>query len=106
MTLADGNIYALPMINDCYLCSLPVKMWIYQPWLDALGMEAPQTTEKLYLVLKAFKEGDPNGNGLADEIPLVAATSGWYSSIEGYIMNAFIYDDLKKITFTNVKKEN
>ena len=39
-------------------------------WLDALGLEVPTTLDEWYTVLKAFKEEDPNGNGLADEIPL------------------------------------
>lgn len=43
---------------------------LYQPWLDALGLDMPTNTQELYDVLKAFKEGDPNGNGKADEIPL------------------------------------
>ena len=33
---------------------------IRQDWLDAVGMEAPATTEELYKVLKAFKENDPD----------------------------------------------
>ena len=43
---------------------------IYQPWLDALNLEMPETTEELYDVLVAFKTKDPNGNGEADEIPM------------------------------------
>ena len=43
---------------------------IYQPWLDALNLEMPETTEELYNVLVAFKTQDPNGNGEADEIPM------------------------------------
>ena len=35
-------------------------------WFDALGLNAP-TTEELRDVLIAFRDGDPNGNGKADE---------------------------------------
>lgn len=49
---------------------------IRQDWLDALGLEAPKTLDDWYNVLKAFKEQDPNGNGIADEIPL-AVTWSW-----------------------------
>ena len=38
-------------------------------WLDLLGLEAPETLDEWYDVLKAFKTKDPNGNGLEDEIP-------------------------------------
>ncbi len=47
------------------------KAYIRKTWLDALGLEIPKTQEEFYNVLKRFKEDDPNGNGLADEIPLV-----------------------------------
>ena len=47
------------------------KAYIRKTWLDALGLEIPTTQEEFYNVLKRFKEDDPNGNGLADEIPMV-----------------------------------
>ena len=47
-----------------------------QDWLDKLNLEAPKTTEDLYNVFKAIKEGDPNGNGEADEIPFAVRTNG------------------------------
>lgn len=86
ITAPDGNIYALPSINDCYHCSMAQKMWIYKPWLDKLGLDVPTTTDELYTVLKAFKDKDPNGNGKADEVPLTGAPrgSGWYSSIDAF----------------------
>jgi hypothetical protein len=51
----------------------------------------PTTTDELYEVLKAFKEGDPNGNGIADEIPLLGATTGWNALPTNFLMNAFAY---------------
>ena len=45
---------------------------IRKDWLDKLGLEIPETMEDWYTVLTAFKNGDPNGNGKKDEIPLVA----------------------------------
>lgn len=95
MTSQDGNIYALPMVNECYHCSLSQKMWIYQPWLDKLGLQMPTTTDEFYNVLKAFKERDPNGNNKADELPLMtSATLGWYADIDDFLMNSFIYNDV------------
>lgn len=35
-------------------------------------MEIPTTLEEYYNYLVAVKEKDPNGNGIADEIPLSA----------------------------------
>lgn len=92
ITMPDGNIYSLPSVEGgCYHCRYQKKMWIYQPWLDALDLEMPTTTEEFYQVLKAFKEQDPNGNGQADEIPLMGATDGWNTDPIEFIMNAFIY---------------
>lgn len=41
-------------------------------------------------MLVAFKTQDPNGNGVADEIPLAGATTGWNTSIHDFLMNAFV----------------
>lgn len=89
-TAPDGNIYGLPEVNVCYHCSLAAKMWIYQPWLDKLGLTMPTTTEEFRAVLQAFKTGDPNGNGRADEIPLASTPVGWNSTLDIFLMSAFI----------------
>jgi putative aldouronate transport system substrate-binding protein len=44
--------------------------YINQAWLDAVGKEIPTTVEELTDVLIAFRDGDPNGNGVADEFPM------------------------------------
>ncbi|MCE5259323.1 MAG: extracellular solute-binding protein [Chloroflexi bacterium] len=90
-SLADGKMYSLPHINDCYHCNLSQKAWIYKPWLDKLGLEVPTTTDELYTVLKAFKEQDPNGNGIADEVPWSGAQTGsWHAALDQFIMNSFV----------------
>lgn len=98
ITAPDGNIYALPIFNECYHCMFAQKFWINAEWLDKLNLEKPTTTDELYTVLKAFKEQDPNGNGKADEIPLTGAPNKyvWNGNIDAYLMNAFIYNDNDK----------
>ncbi len=70
VTATDNHIYAVPQ-------RMPLRpktramMYINQNWLDNLGLDLPTTTEEYFQVLKAFKEQDPNGNGKADEIPLI-----------------------------------
>ena len=91
MTMLDGTIYSLPDINDCFHCAYSQKMWIYQPWLDKLGLEMPATTGEFKDVLIAFRDRDPNGNGIQDEIPLSGAISGYGTGVDGFIMNAFVY---------------
>ncbi len=92
-TAPDGNIYGLPAINDCYHCQYSQKMWINTKWLDNLGLAMPTTTDEFYEAMKAFKEKDPNGNGIADEIPLSGTEKGWHGNVDGFLMNAFIYND-------------
>jgi putative aldouronate transport system substrate-binding protein len=64
----DGKIWYLPMKLPAYM-SIRDIIAINKTWLEKLNLKAPTTTEELYQVLKAFKERDPNGNGIADEIP-------------------------------------
>jgi putative aldouronate transport system substrate-binding protein len=64
----DGKIWGLPHRQAFRPQNYAVWM-INQNWLNKLGLGMPTTTEELYTVLKAFKTRDPNGNGIADEIP-------------------------------------
>ena len=94
MVMSDGNIYAIAQFGECYHCTLGQKMWINRAWLDSLGLDTPRTTEEFYQVLKAFKERDPNGNGVADEIPLAGAIKGWWTKVDGFLISAFTYTDI------------
>lgn len=62
-------------------------LFIRQDWLDTLGLEQPETIEDWYEVLTAFKNEDPNGNGIQDEIPLsgIDLASGLFS----YLLSAY-----------------
>lgn len=90
LTQIDGKIYSVPDVNECYHCTHAQKMWVYQPWLDKLGLEVPETTDEFEQMLIAFKTQDPNGNGQADEIPLSGNVS-WHGSLAEYLMNPFVY---------------
>ncbi|GIQ63296.1 sugar ABC transporter substrate-binding protein [Paenibacillus cisolokensis] len=93
ITAPDGNIYALPHVNECFHCWYSQKLWINKGWLDKLGLKLPTTTEEYYEVLKAFKTGDPNGNGQQDEIPLTGAFNTWHAIPANFLMNSFIYNN-------------
>ncbi|MFI3206568.1 MAG: hypothetical protein R3Y33_04930 [Clostridia bacterium] len=92
LVMPDGNIYSLfdGMVSNVHVTT-STRMWIYTPWLDALDLEMPTTTDEYYDVLTAFKEDDPNGNGIADEIPLAGAMTGWNLDPTEFIMNSFVY---------------
>ena len=47
------------------------NLMINKSWLEKLGLEVPKTWDDLTKVLTAFKNDDPNGNGEADEIPML-----------------------------------
>jgi putative aldouronate transport system substrate-binding protein len=90
ITSPDGKIYGLPAVfTDDYHMTMRQKFWINRAWLDKLGLAMPTTAEEFYRVMKAFKEGDPNGNGLADEIPMTGAKRH-LEDLALWIMNAFV----------------
>ncbi len=70
-TASDGHIYYIPgTLAQVDQKNLPsMGFFIRQDWLDKLNLETPKTVEDYYNVLKAFREQDPNGNGIKDEIP-------------------------------------
>ena len=92
-TAPDGNIYGLPQLIECYHCSYANKMWVNTKWLKALNLEVPKTTDEYKAMLEAFKTKDPNGNGMADEVPLSGSTEDYGVRVIPYLMNGFIYDD-------------
>lgn len=47
------------------------NLMINKSWLEKLGLDVPKTWDDLTKVLTAFKNDDPNGNGEADEIPML-----------------------------------
>lgn len=98
-TSGDGHVWAFPSYQETITNATYARMWVYQPWLEALSIEAPTTTEEFYDMLAAFKTQDPNGNGQADEIPLLGCdiSSGAYgASAWEYLMNAFQHVTSKK----------
>ncbi|GAA5003584.1 extracellular solute-binding protein [Actinopolymorpha pittospori] len=90
LTATDGNIYSMPSVNDCFHCACGnQRMWIYQPWLEKLGLDMPTNLDELEEVLKAFKTGDPNGNGKADEVPLMSTID---DPLDTFFMSSFMYN--------------
>ncbi|MBE7040746.1 MAG: extracellular solute-binding protein [Ruminococcaceae bacterium] len=73
ITASDGNIYYIPFIPGG---DLSQGWFVRQDWLDKLGLKAPTNAEEMYTVLKAMKTQDPNGNGLADEVPYFETEKG------------------------------
>ena len=54
----------------------------------ALNLETPKNVDELTEVFRAFKTGDPNGNGEADEIPLEMGLDTGFNGIR-YMLTLF-----------------
>ena len=72
---ADGKIYTVPGGAATGKRSVnwhnTYNHWlsINQTWLTNLDLEVPTTPNEFLEVLRAFRDDDPNGNGIKDEIP-------------------------------------
>ena len=85
----EGHWYGFPMVaSDDTIYEM---MFINQTWLDKLGLEMPKTWDDFINVLTAFKTQDPNGNGIADEIPMMGAAGFARSNTPNWIINNFTH---------------
>ena len=95
-TTDNGGFYAMPLYTGFdYMDHLQNAMYINKEWLDTLELEVPTNIEELEAVLKAFKNKDPNGNGIDDEIPMMG------KGIANYVINAYQYYDTEYIADVN-----
>lgn len=87
ITSSDGNIYFYPTIQNDFI---GMGLYINVEWLEALGLEKPNTPEEFKDVLIAFRDKDPNGNGIADEIPF-SCEKLWSTATDTFsaLMSAF-----------------
>lgn len=119
-TSEDGKIYGIPKYMN-FKPQVGSRQYINKQWLDALGLEIPETLEELTTVLKAFAEQDPNGNGEADEIPfsfdngehidgnlvpynfmhsygnIISSLNTGYYVDDGVVKNYFLEDEFKEL---------
>ncbi len=96
-TSNDGNMYALPSVNDCYHCVYSGgRAFYYAPFLRDSGKELPKTTEEFKEYLTYLRDGDPNGNGQNDEVPLAfnsESTTNFISTIAKWFLPWVDSDD-------------
>ncbi|WP_438351789.1 extracellular solute-binding protein [Paenibacillus sp. FA6] len=89
----DGKIYGV--FSKFQGATMPI---VRKDWLEKLNLQEPKTLDELYTVLKAFKEGDPDGDGKANTYGL--STSGLYD-IQGImsaagLKNRYVMQDGKR----------
>jgi putative aldouronate transport system substrate-binding protein len=100
MISPDGKIYGLGHWAIIKHTLMLGRFWINQTWLDNLGIPIPHTTEDLFNALVAFRDNDPNRNGLKDEIPLTGFMTG---NLFTTLINSFIYSGNGLFNVTNGK---
>lgn len=84
ITAVDGNIYALPNINDCFHCRRTFRAWINMEWLDEFGLDYPNTLEEFEHVLRTFRD--------AGRIPMSGAgVGGAQLLVYPFLLNSFMY---------------
>lgn len=81
----NGTVYGIYRARDVIRACVIIRA----DWLDNLGLDAPQTTDDLMEVARAFTEDDPDGNGEDDTYGLIApqwpggiGTNSPYDTIE------------------------
>lgn len=58
----NGVVFGVPTAGQAYQDGVFIRM----DWLDAVGMDAPTTTDEVMAMLEAFTNSDPDGNGTAN----------------------------------------
>lgn len=86
----DGVLYGIPAGNAQRIPSQ--FLWLRKDWLDHLGLEVPTSFEEVVDIARAFKNDDPDGNGVDDTwglgISRVMSDYCGFGTIEG-VANAF-----------------
>ena len=103
-SMYNGGIYALPLVT-AYMPTSYVTLNINKTWLDKLGLEVPTTLDEFEQCLIAFRDGDPNGNGIKDEIPLdwpqqghthdIYCLTGAFGTVDNQSTNMVVVEDGK-----------
>ena len=87
----DGNNYGFPNYSPESWNMTSNRRYINREWLAKLGLQEPKTTDELRNVLIAFRDRDPNGNGLRDEIGVFGRFGSNADNPIMSLINAFIY---------------
>ena len=72
VTAPDGHIYMMPAYDGTprdMLMNGTYNQEVNGDWLQVLNLDIPSTLDEFYNMLILFRDQDPNGNGLNDEIP-------------------------------------
>lgn len=89
VTAPDGHIYGLPRVTEGLWNQVERIYNINTTWLDTLGLEMPTNLSEFKEMLIAFRDGDPNQNGLKDEVPYTFAGASFSVANFDYVFAAY-----------------
>ncbi len=107
----NGKMMAMPdMIS---MVESAQYLWIRNDWLDNLGLEPPKTMEELLVIIDAFTNDDPDGNGVDDTygLPITKDLYSGAMGLEGFFAgygaypNMWIEDGDGKLVYGSVLPE-
>ncbi|MFF2480162.1 extracellular solute-binding protein [Paenibacillus sp. NPDC058071] len=79
----DGKKWALPVLDYAY--NDDMVLWLREDWMEKLSLPAPKTVADLEVIMDAFTNQDPDGNGKKDTFGLALGFKntylGWMSDI-------------------------
>ncbi len=110
----NGELYGLPGTNLGYAHNV---LWIRTDWLEAVGLDAPETLDDVVEIARAFVEQDPDGNGEDDTIGITCPDTlytgynsnygldtlfSYFGAYPGY----WVYDDAGNAVYGSVTEAN
>lgn len=108
-----GQVVAIPEVESSM--DAADFLWIRQDWLEKVGKEIPTTMEELYEVMVAFRDEDPDGNGVNDTVGMVmhknflttgmGDASGFFNGFGAYPY-AWVKDDNGGLEYGSISEEN
>ncbi|MHA6483418.1 extracellular solute-binding protein [Paenibacillus sp. strain BS8-2] len=88
--MKDGKKYGVPILD--YMYNGDPVLWIREDWMQKFKFEAPKTLADVEIIMDAFTNQDPDGNGEKDTYGLTAGVKNnwttWMSDL-GWVFGAF-----------------
>lgn len=87
----DGHLYGLFSIEYAMETSINIRIYTNMDFLEALGLDIPTSCQEFEDLLRAIRDGDPNGNGIADEVGFMTCKSRLWNTMVTPLMTPFVY---------------
>lgn len=110
ITTLEGEYYYFPNINplesDIDKATASTTGYaMRKDWLENVGMEAPTTMDEWYQVLTAFKNSDPNGDGVNNDIPFDGTGLDMFAPAFGILNSYYVDPQTKTVKFGPIQPQ-